>query len=233
MLDGDGGSFGSGIYRSILNTGLPVTASAARTAPRTSKAAASSSRRRKVSLAGPSLGRDHAVLLGRSVVACPYNGNDRIQVAINRRVDVLAQERAAGRIDEAQFLVGRTIQAVFERSSGARMGSGGWNAGGSRDQTVAHELQIIYAIEDAETVRAYADRMAKTIGGVGVRFLRAILSEGQTFTAYAERTGKGGGERAASDIAKRFRWLLEALTEAEHTATGAEGQLIRGTREPV
>ncbi|MGG3814228.1 hypothetical protein ABEV34_21650, partial [Methylorubrum rhodesianum] len=99
------------------------------------------------------------------------------------------------------------------------------------DQTIAHELAIIYAIDDAERVRKFTARLEQAIGGVGVRFLRAILAEGQTFAAYAARTGRGSGERAATDVAKRFRWLLESLTEEQHTATGADGQHIRATRE--
>lgn len=199
---------------------------------RTRKSGTAAARRRKAAHGGP-LARDHAVLVGRAIVTNPYNPNERESVTINRRVDILAQERAAGRIDEAQFQVGRMVQAVFERGSGARLGSGGWNPGGSRDQTVAHELKIIHAIEDAERVKAFAERMQAAIGGAGVRILRAILAEGHSYASYAARTGKGSGERAATDVAKRFRWLLEALTEAQHTATGAEGQRIRATREPA
>lgn len=194
-----------------------------------SRSSRSSKSRWRVTLAGPQLGRDKAILVGRRVVPCPFDGHP-LGVSVNRRVDVLADERSKNRITEAQFLVGRMIQAVFERGSGARLGSAGWDVGGSKDQTIAHELAILYGIDDAEKVRAFTARMERTIGGVGVRFLRLILAEGQTFAAYAERTGKGSGERASSDIAKRFRWLLEALTEEQHTATGADGQRIRAVR---
>lgn len=179
----------------------------------------------------PLLGRDREVVVGRANVPDPFNPGAYEIVRVNRRVDVLAQELASKRIERAEFEVGRMIQAVFERGSGARLGSGGWNAGGSRDQTVAHELAIIYAIDDAERVRKFTVRLREAIGDFGVHFLRAILAEGQTFAAYAARTGKGSGERAATDVAKRFRWMLESLTEAQHTARGAEGQHIRGTRE--
>ena len=178
----------------------------------------------------PRLASDREVVIGRANVPDPWDPGAYREVQVNRRVDVLAQELAAKRIDRAEFEVGRMIQAVFERGSGARLGSGGWAQGGSRDQTIAHELAIIYALDDAERVRKFTAHLQGAIGGVGVRFLHAILAEGHTFAAYAARTGKGSGDRAATDVAKRFRWLLEALTEAQHTATGATGQVIRATR---
>jgi hypothetical protein len=99
----------------------------------------------------PLLGRDRD-LVSRANMPDPDEPGAFRDVQVNRRVDVLAQELASERIE---FEVGRIIQAVFERDSGARLGSGGWNAGGSRDQTVAHELATIYAIDDAEQVRKF------------------------------------------------------------------------------
>lgn len=207
-----------------------MTAAAARTAssPR-NPAKASSRRRAPISLAGPKLGRDHAVLVGRRVVPCPYDGRP-LQVEVNRRVDILAQERAAGRISEAEFLVGRACQAVWERQSGARMGSGAWNPGSSRDQTVAHELAILYAIDDAEKAQAFSERVASAIGWTGVAQLKLYLVEGHTF---ASRAGFGASHWQVGKIADRFRSRLKDLTEALHTAHGAEGQRIRATRDPA
>jgi len=207
-----------------MHRGTTVTASASLSSRTTSskKISASAERRRRIldrSLARTA--RDRDVVTGTRTVADPYDPGTFITATVNRRVDILAAERSTGRITEAQFQVGRMIQAVFERGSGARLSSGGWSQGGSRDQTVAHELAIIFAIEDAEKVRKFVRHLEHAIGGVGVRFLRAILAEGFSFSSYAERTGKGSGERAATDIAKRFRWLLEALTEKQHTVRGA------------
>lgn len=230
ILDSDGGSRRRAPIASCIQV-KPVTAPAARTSSPGSRKARPASARRRSKISLPAIGRDHAVLVGRAIVANPYNANERQEVRVNRCVDILAQERAAGRITESQMLVGRTVQAVIERASGARLGSGGWNHAGSRDQTVAHELQILLSIEDARKVREFEERMRAAIGGAGVQILRAILAEGHSFASYAAKTGKGSSERAASDIAKRFRWLLEALTDAHHTATGADGQRIRATRE--
>lgn len=189
---------------------------------------AAPSRRRAVTLAGRTA-RDTEIVVVNRPVPAPYAPGTFETASVNRRVDVLADERSKGRISEAAFLVGRMIQAVYERGSGARLGSGGWDIAGSRDQTVAHELAIIYALEDAERVRKFTARLEQAVGSVGARFLRAILAEGKTFTSYAADRGRSG-ERAVGEIAQRFRWLLEALVEAQHTATGAEGQRVRGVR---
>lgn len=199
------------------------TARAATSSPRGPTSAARSADRRRMKLARcePRTARDREVDVGEDVVADPYEPGQFIRAQVNRRVDVLAQELAAKRIGRAEFLVGRMIQAVYERGSGARLGSGGWNQSGSRDQTIAHELAIIYAIEDAEKVRKFTARLEQAIGAVGARFLRAILAEGQTFAGYAAARGRTG-ERAAGEVAQRFRWLLEALVETQHSARGAQ-----------
>lgn len=157
------------------------------------------------------------------MVACPYEAGAFISTTVNRQVDVLAAEHARGPvqgISDAQFHVGRLIQAVYERGSGARLGSGGWDISGSRDQTIAHELAIIYSVEDAEMVRKFTARLERAVGSVGARFLRAILTEGWTFRTYAAARGKGS-EKGTAQVAAHFRFLLEGLTAAQHTARGA------------
>ena len=81
----------------------PISISAAKKSRRPS-----SSRR-----PAPRLARDLAVVPGNRVVPCPYNANERISVQVNRHVDVLATERAAGRLTEAEFLVGRLCQEAW------------------------------------------------------------------------------------------------------------------------
>lgn len=205
---------------------MTASAKPSRTVHRATRIPASS--RRPISLAGRTA-RDMEIVEGKHSVPDPYEPGSFLTATVNRKVDVLFDERSRGRITEAQYLVGRMIQAVYERGSGARLGSAGWAIGGSRDQTVAHELAILYALDDAEKVRKFTQRLEQAVGTVGARFLRAILSEGKTFSSYAADRGRSG-ERAAGDVAKRFRWLLESLTETQHTATGAEGQRIRAVR---
>lgn len=142
---------------------------------------------------------------------------------MNRRVDILADEFSKRRISRAQFDVGRMIQAVYEKASGSR-GSQFWGEGGSRDTTVAHELAIIYSVETAERVRKFTARLERAIGSVGARFLRAVLVERLSFAQYAQARGKGG-ERGTAQVAAHFRLLLEGLTEAQYTASGAGRQV--------
>jgi hypothetical protein len=165
----------------------------------------------------PITARDAAIDPGQATVACPYEPGTHIAATVNRRVDLLAVERGAGRITEAQFLVGRFCQAVWERGSGSRLGSGGWAQGSSRDQTVAHELAIRYAIGDARKVDAFNRAVVGAIGLAGLQVLRRFLVEAHTFRSYV---GADAGKRQVADTAQRFRFALSELTEALHTAVG-------------
>lgn len=185
-------------------------------------------RRRQPSRPVPITAREREIEVGERSVPDPYAPGSFTRAPVNRRVDILAKEHAAGFISDAQFQVGRMIQAIYERGSGARLGSRGWEPCGSRDRTVARELAVIYALEDANRVIKFTARLERAIGAVGTRFLRAILAEGHTFTSYAAARGKSG-ERGTSQIATHFRFLLEGLTEAQHTATGAGRTPIQDT----
>ncbi|MGF3026927.1 hypothetical protein ACQVP2_29435 [Methylobacterium aquaticum] len=179
-------------------------------------------RRRKRNMrAQPVTAREREIQVANGSVPDPYDPKRFTTVPMNRRVDLLAQERSTGRITEAQFTVGRMIQAVYERGSGARLGSPSFEPRASRDQTVARELAVIYALEDANRVTRFTARLERAIGAIGVRFLRAILAEGHTFASYAMARGKAG-ERGAAQIGAHFRFLLEGLTEAQHTARGPD-----------
>lgn len=176
-------------------------------------AASGERRRRRVARVVPLTARDAAFDVVERRVPDPYEPGTHRHTTFNRRVDILEEERANRRITESQYLIGRMVQAVFERASGARLGSGGWNASASRDQTIAHELQVIYGIEDAETVRRWVARVERQVGMVGTRFLRQILAERVTLKQYAEARGKAG-ERGTAQVGAHFRILLESLDEA-------------------
>jgi hypothetical protein len=143
----------------------------------------------------------------------PLEPGKRLLASVNRRVDILEDERSHGRITVSQYETARQVQAVFERATGARLGSGGWDIGGSRDQTIAHELQIIHAIEDARVIRALLGRVQRAIGEVPARFVKQVLTERMTFAQYAEARGRGG-VKGTAQIAAHFRLLLEHLDEA-------------------
>jgi len=185
-------------------------------------------KRARIARAAPFTARDVEVDTGKASVRDPYDPSSFITASVNRRVDVLAAERGADRITEAQFQVGRMLQAVWEKQMGVRSG-GTWDSttsgAGPGSLAVSHaftveDIRMLGRIETARAVKAMNERAARVIGESGVRFLRAILSEGFSFASYAEARGRGTGERASTDIAKRFRWLLEELTEAQHTARG-------------
>ncbi len=151
-------------------------------------------------------------------VADPFSPATRVLASANRNVDVLEMERSHGRITVSQYEVGRQVQAILERGVGARLGSIAYDVRGSKDLSIAHELAIIYAIEDARLVAALRDKIVRAIGMTGARFLAEVLTGRQTFTQYAEARGKGG-ERGTAYVAEHFRILLESLDE-EFAAEG-------------
>ena len=213
-----------------------MTASAKKTASttRTSKTRATSARRRPVSLA-PVMARDTEIQIGTASVRNPYDPSTFITTTVNRKVDVLSTERGAGRITEAQFLVGRTLQMLWEKQLGVRSG-GAWDAttgnAGPGQLAVSHaftleDIRMLGRIETARLVKASNDRAARVIGEAGVYFLRSILAEGHSFKSYAEARGRATDWRATADIARRFRWLLEELTEAQYTARAPGAAPIR------
>lgn len=146
-------------------------------------------------------------------VADPYEPGGRIQVSINRRVDLLEEQRSHKRISVSEFETGRQVQAIIERASGAGLGSGGWGAGGSRDQTVAHEIAIIYAVEDARLIQQLMSRIVQAVGSVGARMLRDLLGGTMSLRQYAEARGKSG-ERGVAAVGAQFQFLLQALDES-------------------
>ncbi|GJD72577.1 hypothetical protein [Methylobacterium goesingense] len=193
----------------------------------TARSQATCGRRRKVVSLARVTARDVEIQPGTASVRDPYDPSTFITATVNRRVDVLAAERSAGRITEAQFLVGRTLQMLWEKQLGVRTSGSTWDStmssGGFASHSTSHgftieDIRMLGRIETARAVKASNERAARVIGDSGVRFLRAILAEGFTFGAYAEARGRGSSERASSDIAGRFRWLLGELTEAQHTA---------------
>jgi hypothetical protein len=169
--------------------------------------------------------RKGPVSVTSAAVADPFSPGTRVLAAVNRNVDVLEMERSHGRITVSQYEVGRQVQAILERGVGARLGSMAFDVRGSKDLSIAHELAIIYAIEDARLVATLRDKVIRAIGVPGARFLAEVLTGRQTFAQYAEARGKGG-ERGTAYIAEHFRILLESLDE-DFAAEGVK-QAIRG-----
>ncbi|MGY2051702.1 hypothetical protein [Methylobacterium sp. JK268] len=159
----------------------------------------------------------------------PFAEPERVQVTINRNTDLLEREFAHGRISEQAYLVGRVLQEAFERRAGPR--GGGSPEGRDRvDQTVAHELAIALAIDDAMFVERLMGRLQQAVGSYGARFLHQVLANGREFAEISRGLGRGDGRQAVAFVAARFRDLLEAIAAdwlAEQTAVGPEPEKAR------
>lgn len=150
-------------------------------------------------------------------VDAPYEPGVKETVQVNRRVDVLEEERAHRRISEAAYLTGRAIQTVFEEAS--RSAGSNWSGGDRVDVSEAKDNQIVRRLEAAAHIEAEMARLTRLVGTIGARFLREILT-GTTYREYAERRGRGG-ERGTAYVADRFRAWLEDIAE-ERAAKGPE-----------
>jgi hypothetical protein len=179
----------------------------------------------RTSLSKPVRGKRGPIEMAAVAVDDPWSSGKRTMASVNRRVDVLEMERSHGRLTVSQYEVGRQVQAIFERASGARLGSMDFGVRGSKDMTIAHELSVIYAIDDARLVAKLKDKVVRAVGVPGARFLHEVLTGRQTFAQFAEARGKGG-ERGTAYIAEHFRILMENLDEdfaAEGVASTIQG----------
>lgn len=174
----------------------------------------------RTDLSKPVRGKRGPVQTAAVAVDDPWTPGGRTMASVNRRVDVLEMERSHGRITVSQYEVGRQVQAIFERASGARLGSMDFGVRGSKDMTIAHELSVIYAIDDARLVAKLKDKVIRAVGAPGARFLHEVLTGRQTFAQFAEARGKGG-DRGTAYMAEHFRILMENLDE-DFAAEGVE-----------
>jgi len=138
--------------------------------------------------------------------------DERVIATVNRRVDILETERAAGRISDAAYGVGRIVQAVFERARGVRH-SGSWKTNDRVDTSWRAEVALIRSIEEARKVQIYKDRIRVALGMIDARLVERILGDRLSYAQCAALQGKDG-ERGISYVATRFRDALEALADA-------------------
>jgi hypothetical protein len=121
----------------------------------------------------------------------PLEPGARVQVTVNRRVDVLENERAQQLISNTAYLAGRFVQALFERSRGARGGSAGpWREGSVTDAW-SHDAKLV---RDTEIVYD-------------------MLGDELTYEVVAERRLKRSSARARGYVAARFRDALELVAK--------------------
>ncbi|MBP27866.1 hypothetical protein [Methylobacterium sp.] len=180
---------------------------------------------------GASRNHRDVVLVERPVPGAP--GVTR-QVTVNRRVDTLAHERAQKRISHEEFWTGRAMQAVWEGQDGSRISGADWSGGSRRsgitDGLTAAEILAIRRLVGAREAERLNTEIRDAVGRQGLIELRAVLCGHGFFADMAAAEGRSG-ERAASEIASRFRWLLRQATRALSGATDEPEQaMIRGFR---
>ncbi|MGX9983949.1 hypothetical protein [Methylobacterium fujisawaense] len=176
--------------------------------------------RRRIALAhgagetGDARNHRDVVLVERPVPGAP--GVTR-QVTVNRRVDTLAHERAQKRISHEEFWTGRAMQAIWEGQDGSHVSGADWSGGSRRsgitDGLSAAEVLAIRRIVGARRAEDLNTDIREAVGREGLTELRAVLCGHGFFADMAAAEGRSG-ERAASEIASRFRWLLRQATRA-------------------
>lgn len=149
----------------------------------------------------------------------------RVIAQVNRRTDVLENERSHGRLNDAAYTVGRIVQAVFERARGPG-GGGQWREGDRVDAWLAHELGVIHGILRAEAIRSMVAKIRKAVGRIDANILQRVLGENCGFADVASLVGKANA-KGPSYIAERFRDALDDLAEAFAVKGRGEGSGLR------
>jgi hypothetical protein len=144
----------------------------------------------------------------------PPSHNVRTKV-VNRRVDLLQDERSRGRISGAAYREGRLAQAVFGRARGPVTSN--WSGADRVDAFVARELAVIHGILDAERIVRLVDWMRSELGRIDADILQRVLGENQSYADVATLQGKSG-EFGQRYVARRFRDALELLARTRAAA---------------
>jgi hypothetical protein len=135
----------------------------------------------------------------------PLEPGARVQVTVNRRVDVLENERAQGLITNTAYLAGRFVQALFERSRGARGGSAGpWREGSVTDAW-SHDAKLVRVIHDVQTLERYLTAMRGVLGQRDTEIVYDMLGDGLTYAQVAARRAGRNTARTRAYVAARFR----------------------------
>jgi hypothetical protein len=139
-------------------------------------------------------------------------GNERLRAKVNRKVDILEDERSHGHITDAEYQVGRALMRVFEEAP--RPGStSNWCRAGRVDVSVSQGQAFEHHLDAAKKIKAQRERVVRVIGEAGYRFLERILRDGQTYAQVAAAT-TGDSAHKRRFVAQRFRRCLSDLVEA-------------------
>ena len=147
-----------------------------------------------------------------AAVTDPFgNGVDRLVVTVNRRVDILEQERSHHRISEGAYRTGRVVQGIFEKSD--RMLGSNWK-GENRVDSVTPHNRLERAVDSAAKIVPLVHDMRARLGRTDATLLRAVLGDRLSFTRCATDLRGKGSETEANYIGRRFRDALEDLASA-------------------
>jgi hypothetical protein len=160
----------------------------------------------------------------------PIERGGMILATVNRNVDVLENELSHGRIDQAAYEAGRTLQAAYERLPTAASGSN-WRGGDRIDPVEARNLKEDRTIDALDDVADLEARARLVIGSSGVNFLSLILRDGLSLGQLAARGQSRGSRADVAGVANHFRRLLRYLAEG-WAAQGPDRARIRSDRAP-
>ena len=129
------------------------------------------------------------------------------------RIDLLDRERRDGSIDEASYLVGREIEAMFERM--ARIGGGGqWCEGDRLDPATQAAVAAAHGYDMAMKVNAFLGWLVRNVGQRDTKLLWIILGMRLSFRTAAASFGRPG-VRGLRYTVDRFRDALAVLAEVK------------------
>jgi hypothetical protein len=138
--------------------------------------------------------------------------------------DILAREYRHKRISMGAYQAGRTLQAIWERSS--RIGSAPvWRPTGRVDGSSDHGDAHDRALDNAQAARVAAEKMDAAIGAADTAFVSEILCKHSTFEGYAKTSGSSTSERKVAAVAERWRLLMEKLADSFAGAKMRPGQI--------
>jgi hypothetical protein len=159
----------------------------------------------------PASQHNTATTIAPVAVTDPYDPQRRVRASA--RIDLLDRERRRRFLDEASYLIGREIEAIFEDMG--RIGGGGqWLEGDRIDAAIAAELRAVLGIERAYRVNAFLGWLVRHIGVADTRLLWLVLGHRLPFSLAAAAFGRRGirGLRYTMD---RFRDALATLAEVK------------------
>lgn len=125
--------------------------------------------------------------------------------------DIVEWELSHGRISDGAYSMGRLIEGIFNKARGPG-GGGQWRQGDRVDAWVAHELAIIWAIDNARSIKRWTLAVERELGRIDAKILRQVLGEGKSFAEVAALNGRAG-ERGTNYYAQRWRDALETLAD--------------------